>query len=263
LNNFPPDSIESNAARALLAVTMFLTYPRESLVARHVLVRLIYGGNIDGEVDDDGGPHMYLGCLERRHVLTLGLYVMTLIPAFFFDDLGPVLSITGSLGGSCLSYIAPGMVYLGVNGDFFLEYIGKKLDDHRKKKGKDEVAAGIELPVAGDAGQIMQTQEVAYEPEGSKPLWWYPLLMPMWCSLASTGRSAMKERLVQEEEQFGQGLESPPNSPSGAGENDEFYPLTRDYWIAIFFIVFGFIAAVAGLASNIYVQVNNIFFSPH
>lgn len=36
LNNFDPGSVAANGARALLAITMFFTYPMESFVARHV-----------------------------------------------------------------------------------------------------------------------------------------------------------------------------------------------------------------------------------
>ena len=48
LNSFPHDSMQANVARLLLAFTMFLTYPMESFVARHVLVILIHNGDMDG-----------------------------------------------------------------------------------------------------------------------------------------------------------------------------------------------------------------------
>jgi hypothetical protein len=37
---------------------------------------------------------------------------------------------------------------------------------------------------------------------------------------------------------------------------------TSDYYMSMFFIAFGLVAAVVGVASNIYVQVNNVFFTP-
>ena len=47
LNNFPLDSMQANAARILLAFTMFFTYPMESFVARHVLIMLVHNGDMD------------------------------------------------------------------------------------------------------------------------------------------------------------------------------------------------------------------------
>merc|ERR1711897_65914 len=93
---------------------MFLTYPIESFVGRHVLVELIF----NGEMEENSGSF-----IKRRHYVTIALYLMALIPACIFDNLGPVLSISGAVGASCLAYIAPGLVYLGVNGSVFIEKI--------------------------------------------------------------------------------------------------------------------------------------------
>lgn len=54
LNNFEHDSMQANAARLLLAFTMFLTYPMESFVARHVLVMLMHNGDMDAHPLDQG-----------------------------------------------------------------------------------------------------------------------------------------------------------------------------------------------------------------
>lgn len=53
LNNFEHDSMQANAARLLLAFTMFLTYPMESFVARHVLVILMHNGDMDAHSHND------------------------------------------------------------------------------------------------------------------------------------------------------------------------------------------------------------------
>lgn len=53
LNNFEHDSMQANAARLLLAFTMFLTYPMESFVARHVL--LVHNGDMDAQSPDQCG----------------------------------------------------------------------------------------------------------------------------------------------------------------------------------------------------------------
>lgn len=47
LNNFPLDSMQADAARILLAFTMYVTYPMESFVARHVLIMLVHNGDMD------------------------------------------------------------------------------------------------------------------------------------------------------------------------------------------------------------------------
>lgn len=149
LNNFSPDGTGgANVARALLAFTMFFTYPMEAFVARHVLVQLLYGGDMDENDDEHDGNHhrhhhhhddddddvatthhrhdydhnddptaaatgetttttaatttttadaarrwwwRWLSCgwkLNRRHRVTLGIYVLTLVPALLLDDLG-------------------------------------------------------------------------------------------------------------------------------------------------------------------------------
>jgi len=114
LNNFDANTASANFARALLALTMFFTYPMEAFVARHVLVQLFWKGDLDGYLyhtttDPTTGEEStaqtkakVCRCLNRRHQATLLIYVLTLIPALFVDDLGPVLSITGAIGGCCL-----------------------------------------------------------------------------------------------------------------------------------------------------------------
>lgn len=244
LNNFDASSVQANTARGLLAFTMFFTYPMESFVARHVVVKLLFNGDMDGPIKEDGMTFAPMCCgLGRRHVVTIGIYLMTLIPALIVDDLGPVLSITGSLGGSCISYIAPGMVYLGVNGDAFLEYLRKICDSKRKAHSMGD----IELPVAGQANATMQTAVVIDLEQQSKPWWWYPMLMPIWVSFASKGGSAIREKLAFE------GSESFDNCDD---EVETIGPRSRDYWLSIFYIVFGVIAAVAGVVSNIYVYLH-------
>lgn len=268
LNNFEPDTLEANAARTLLAITMFFTYPMEAFVARHVLIKLFFDGDMDGHVvnpetgESEVAP-LAFGFLSRRAKWTLILYTSTLVPALLVNDLGPVLSITGSLGGSCLSYIAPGLVYLGVNGDAFLEYIAAKLDDKARKSttttASSAAGGGVgDLPVEGDANASMQSAAPASSSiqDASKPWWWYPTLMPMWVKVARTGAQGMKQRIAAFEQEHGV-------SPGTGGEDVETIgPCKRDYYISIFFICFGILAAVAGISSNIYVQVNDIFFSP-
>jgi sodium-coupled neutral amino acid transporter 11 len=236
---------------------MFLTYPMESFVARHVLIKLIHNGDMDGEAAANADESNYnpgFLCLGRRQVWTLAIYAMALIPALFLNDLGPVLSITGSLGASCVSYIAPGMIYLGVHGEEFLAMIAGALDKHR---GGSSTSGDIELPVAGDAGTVMQAPQVtASHKDLSKPWWWFPLLMPIWWAIASNGKTTMQETLAR-----AQFLETNLRDTHLDAE-DDLVATRLDFVVAIFFVVFGVVAAIAGIFSNVYVQLNGIFFTP-
>ncbi|OEU09779.1 Aa_trans-domain-containing protein, partial [Fragilariopsis cylindrus CCMP1102] len=118
LNNFGVASRQANIARGLLALTMFFTYPMEAFVARHVLVELIWGGDMNGYTIQS---KCFCGLLNRRHQVTVLIYILTLMPALIVDDLGPVLSITGAIGGCSLAYIGPGLAYLGIYGDDLLQ----------------------------------------------------------------------------------------------------------------------------------------------
>ena len=105
----------------------------ESFVARHVVVQLMHDGDLEGDDSESESTDMPktktgLLCMNRRETWTVAIYVMALIPAIIFDDLGPVLSITGALGGSCIAYFGPGMVYLGVNGESFLLFASELLN---------------------------------------------------------------------------------------------------------------------------------------
>lgn len=292
LNNFPTDSLVSNGARMLLAITMFFTYPMESFVARHVLVMLLHQGDMDALYNErgrEGGGYL---CLNRRRSWTLALYLAALIPGLFLNDLGPVLSITGSLGGSCIAYIAPGLVYLGVNGEAFQDLCrsmarnwNHKHDDKIEKDAPLEGAGELELPVAGDADQRMagngdgeneagqpgpsdlpvagEKRTLTMQPDFRKPCWWYLGLFPIWWAIASSGRMGMREKL-------GDTVEARSSSPEGAGDDpdttehvdvlgDEYPPTKGGFCMAIFFIIFGVLGVVVGLVSNIAVQ----FSGPH
>lgn len=250
LNNFEEDSKVANGGRILLAITMVLTYPMELFVARHVAVQMIFNGDMDGPNPD--------AWLNRRVLVTIGIYIATLIPALIVDDIGPVLSLTGSLGASCLSYIGTGLVYLGINGEDFLNYLAEHL--RNKGYGSDNVTGAskggeVELPVVGDASARMPSNGADLSVlQGSKPWWWWLGGFPFWVAIASTGAHGSRNFLTDFHATAGQ--------PS-ADESGTIGPRVRDYYISMFFISFGILAAVVGVASSIYVEVNNIFYSPH
>ena len=215
LNNFPNDSIQANISRGLLAITMFFTYPMESFVARHVLVYLFHNGHMENTTSSDDRSCIDRILLDRRERMTIIIYITTLVPALFFEDLGPVLSISGAVGASCLAYIAPGMAYLAVNGNAFLNCAYSLIGQQCESK-EETTASSIDLPVAGDANRVIiasnngsstrqqptETLELPVSgtptelitnppptPFKCKPIWWYTLGMPIWCGIASIGSS--------------------------------------------------------------------------
>jgi Transmembrane amino acid transporter protein len=230
-------------------------FPMESFVARHVIAKMFFNGDSEGEITDEDGNKVPMaktfGCIGRRVKIVVLLYIATLIPALIVNDLGPVLSITGSLGGSCVAYIGPGLIYLGVHGEDFIEYTNVLLG----KPPKTHTDPTIELPVAGDADATIDQMQPPYEPE-SKPFWWWLGLFPIWRAIASAGAVGMRQNLAQLEEES-PGVTTVP--PTG----EIIGPVTRDYYTAMFFIVFGAVAVLVGLISNIYVQLEETFFSPH
>ena len=261
LNNFPAGSVAANGARCLLAITMFFTYPMESFVARHVFVMLVHQGDMDAAHNEGGRDGGGLLCLNRRRLWTLAIYILALIPALFLNDLGPVLSITGSLGGSCISYIAPGMVYFGVNGDAFLDMCSRIVCKYAKKDSNGQ----IELPVAGDADQkIANSSQPAELPvageqrtiittpslSGPKPCWWYLGLFPVWCAIARQGSKGMKNKL----ESVAEDHENAEDGVDVIANDDDYKPSGSGFCMAVFFIVFGIVGVVAGIVSNIAVQ---------
>eukprot|EP00584_Thalassiosira_punctigera_P002351 CAMPEP_0172537278 /NCGR_PEP_ID=MMETSP1067-20121228/8899_1 /TAXON_ID=265564 ORGANISM="Thalassiosira punctigera, Strain Tpunct2005C2" /NCGR_SAMPLE_ID=MMETSP1067 /ASSEMBLY_ACC=CAM_ASM_000444 /LENGTH=646 /DNA_ID=CAMNT_0013322547 /DNA_START=11 /DNA_END=1951 /DNA_ORIENTATION=+ len=290
LNNFPLDSIQANAARVLLAFTMFFTYPMESFVARHVLIMLVHNGDMDArggftlenercvEEDElgeheDGDEHTVnttittgsiiegggVLCMNRRQTWTIMCYLVTLLPALIVSDIGPVLSLTGAVGGSCISYIGPGLVYLGVNGEAFLDKVGGWLDRWRRTRGyttfDKEVSEG-DLPVEGNAslGLAQDVGKFSYESitSGSKPLLYYLGLFPLWTSIANNGATHMQKK-----------IEAANVATGGrvvADESKEVLPPPTkwDFAVCFFFVLFGVVSAVAGVLSNVYVQMYDL-----
>jgi hypothetical protein len=220
------------------------------------MVQLVFGGNMDNSTVGPNGEkspeRKWMGCFGRRERWTLYIFLATLLPAMFFDDIGPVLSITGSLGASCLSYMAPGLVYLGLNGEAFLAWTGQRLQDRGTKQVKKSDNGQVELPVVGDATAVIQAVPEATYPHGSKPWWWFPTLMPIWVAIASSGARSTREFLA----------EFPANGHlHDTGET--IGPRKREFIFSIVFIIFGVAAAVFGVSTNVYVQVHDIFFTPH
>ena len=181
LNNLGK-SVGSNIARGLFGTTMLFVFPLEAFVARHVCVVLLFSGRRA----HDGEDAAILSRRDRRVSLTLALYVLALIPALCVEDLGNVLSMTGAVGGSCLSYIGPGLTYLGVHGEEFVDitrrYFGNSYwpKHHAEKEERTH-----------------HEDEHAWYRVIWKSILWYGMLMPLWCTIATFG--SVKVKCHQEE----------------------------------------------------------------
>lgn len=103
LQNFDLTDDVINVARLLLAMTMVFTFPMEMQVARHAVHALLFG---------DGKP-----ITDRQHyTITSTLFAVTLALGLIFEDVGPVLELTGSVSASLLGFILPAIVYVRLEG---------------------------------------------------------------------------------------------------------------------------------------------------
>ena len=146
------------------------------------------------------------------------------------------------------------MLYLGVNGREFLDFVEKRW-------------GFASLPDGSDVSMMYQR------------LLWYSLLMPIWCGTASMGsrgvadHEAKKALMSPTEFRLGKirhkrkmydalpatsasesQLDFMLNNAVGPGEEAEEDPLDEekgviDFMVAIFFIMFGLLAFVAGVVS--------------
>jgi sodium-coupled neutral amino acid transporter 11 len=194
LNSLPPDSFLAKIAKGLLGTTMLFVYPMESFVARHACVVLFFEGRTAHEGDDTS----VLNRRDRRITLTTLLYLSALVPAAMFDDLGNVLAISGSLGGSCLSYIGPGIVFLGIHGDRFLElsesYFCRRLVSSSTTVEKEKIAL-IGNGNESDSPKLPENDCLSCKTI-VQTLLWYVLGMPLWTFVASVGKTCLTSHVT-------------------------------------------------------------------
>jgi sodium-coupled neutral amino acid transporter 11 len=185
------------------------------------------------------------------------------VPAIIFSDIGPVLSLTGAVGGSCISYIGPGLVFIGINGEQFLNKVGDWVERWRRAKGYSKcndsgITESSDLPVEGYA-----RLELPHDPNkvhgyeritsGPKPCWYYIGLFPIWCSVAERGATHMEQKI--------DAFNMPQESGNAAvGESKDVLPVPSnwDFFVAFFFVLFGILSLVAGVVSNVYAQWHNL-----
>ncbi len=260
LNNFAIPSVDdtsdtakaANVARALLCCTMFCVFPLEHFVARHVIMTNLFSGRQAREGDD----HAVLDRWDRRAAITVVLFSISLLSALRYDDVGLVLAWTGTVAATTLSYIVPGMLYLGVNGQDYLEFVQDRW-------------GFVSLLEGGDISWYQS-------------LLWYSSLMPIWCGIASMGSRGVAEheakKALMSPTEFRLGkiihkrkmydavptttspstnesqLDFALNDAIGLEEGAEEDPLddeksATDFIVAISFILFGVLAFVAGVFS--------------
>jgi solute carrier family 38 (sodium-coupled neutral amino acid transporter), member 11 len=189
LNNLDPTLPTSKMAHAMLGLTMFATYPLASFVARHVCVVLLFSGKQAHEGDDPA----ILNRADRRILLTTALYICALVPATVFTDMGSVLALAGVVGGSCLAYIGPGMLYLAVHGGRFLQLV--EIFFLVSDGAATGVAMGESTPLVVHPGSSTGVGGGYKRFKGPfQALLWYLGGFPIWCYIAEMGRKGVLAR---------------------------------------------------------------------
>jgi hypothetical protein len=163
-------------------------------VARHVCVVLFFEGRNAHEGDDTS----VLNRRDRRITLTMVLYLIAVVPAAWFQNLGNVLAASGAVGGSCLAYIGPGAVYLGVHGARFLE-LSKVFFGHGLVKAEtprdEEMAPLYNANVSGDLPELDDDDEENRIIKQLRALLWYLLCMPVWTAIATYGKATLTDHV--------------------------------------------------------------------
>jgi hypothetical protein len=134
----------------------------------------------------EGNDHTVLARSDRRITLTFVLYIFAILPALLFKDIGVVLAATGAVGGSSLSYLGPGMVYLGIHGNMFLEIASRLWCTGAKWNRwmwRYPLSEGETLHQRNNGIIVL--------------VLWYITLMPLWCLIADVGRSNFLQHEIE------------------------------------------------------------------
>lgn len=99
LNNYALDDHVVNVTRLLFSLTMVLTYPMESFVARHTMHAVMFFGK--GAMTE-----------KRHYSLSLLLWASSVLIAMVVEDLGIVLELTGGVSATYIGFILPGALSL-------------------------------------------------------------------------------------------------------------------------------------------------------
>lgn len=201
----------NKVAQAMLLMCMFFVYPMDCFVLRHVAMVLLF----KGRAAHSGLDHLVLARLDRRILLTFVLYMLSLLPALLLQNLGAVLSVTGSVAGSALSYICPGASYLAVHGAEFKKLVHKnwtwgnpdpkaavfqelkRLEDHFSALSLYEngQTADTDTELPYDLGDEYNEADTSRTHKVTKMAQfiigrgtWYLCLMPVWMTIAEYGQ---------------------------------------------------------------------------
>lgn len=217
---------------------MFFVYPLESFVARHVIMTNLFRGRDAHEGDD----HAVLDRWDRRVSTTIVLFLSVLIPALNFSDVGLVLAFTGTVAATSLTYLLPGLLFIGVHGEEFLDVTESRW------------------------GCTYQTDDFTT----FDCITWYLLLMPCWCRVARMGKRCLafhieKKALQTPAQTFRLGkvkhkcsplkhMISYGSLPSCTEEEDpqEEKQRAADFILAVGFVAFGVIALLSGMLSIVW-----------
>jgi len=191
LNNMDINHWSGLLSRALLTTTMLFAYPLNLFIARHVCVVLFFKGRLA----HDGADSIVLIRRDRRILLTLALYISSLIPALFMESTGKVLSATGAVGGSSLAYIGPGMAYVAIHSNEFIYCI------HRRWKNGSSNHLW-RYPNINNLHCL--DSEIAEEDKKIQcQVWdailWYISGMPLWSTIACIGQVNLKAHFEKDD----------------------------------------------------------------
>jgi sodium-coupled neutral amino acid transporter 11 len=117
----------------------------------------------EGRDAHEGDDHTVLDRWDRRVVTTIALYLGVLIPALNCDDVGIVLALTGTVAASTLTYIGPGVLFIGVHGQEFLDLVKSRWGFVDRNDDRDFI----------------------------NQLLWNLFLMPIWCKIAAMGKRGL------------------------------------------------------------------------
>lgn len=185
LNNMNPNHWSGVASRALSLTTMFFAYPINLYIARHACMVLLFKGVSAHEGDDA----RVLSRNDRRIILTLVLYISSLLAATFLEKTGSVLAATGAIGGTSISYIGPGASFLAVYGSVFLNLVRSRWND------PSHSCYGFPRLDGQHSENTIETNE---ETSTRDLILWYALGMPIWCSVAQIGEKQLAAHFEQE-----------------------------------------------------------------
>ena len=174
-----------------------------------------------------------------------------------------------------------------------LSHCQKMLNDHQHQHEKQKqsqipiATSEVDIPCDGSTssstGALSSEQSIPMTEEilslMRKPWWWYLCGFPIWTAIASSGAKGMRNYLL--ECAVTEGLDRSDNAigvelgvdaakmdysksleQETPSRNITIGPCTKDYYVCMFLIIFGTMAAVVGLASNIYVGITECLSKP-